>query len=303
MKYLLTTFDNGEDILAKECEELDLKTKILTKGRVIVDGDLDISKVQTAIRAFRVLHQFQFNTIEDIFNVDIQGEFKAIECLREGNQNFTSQEVRNGFVKKLKINKEAKETLGIDVKDSYCTIGIFLSEKKLSTRKHMVRIHRFAVPPLIAALAVHYSQFDKDIPIVDPMCLDGGLVIEASNAGFSAKGFDRENEIRNAKINAQMAKVNVEVEIGSVNNVPEKSQVITRPFEFFSKMKPKKVEEKLRVFLENLAKKQVSRVTLIMSHPGTAKNAIMNSSFHLIKEKMIRSGELEWNIFVLSSEE
>ena len=83
----------------------------------------------------------------------------------------------------------------------------------------------------------------------------------------------------------------------------EKSQVITRPFEFFSKMKPKKVEEKLRVFLENLAKKQVSRVTLIMSHPGTAKNAIMKSSFHLIKEKMIRSGELEWNIFVLSSEE
>lgn len=303
MQYLLTTFDDGEDILAKECEELNFKAKILTKGRVLVEGDLDISKIQTAMRAFKVLNQIQFSTIEDILKIDIQGEFKAVECFRGGNQNFTSQEVRNSFVKKVILNKEVKETLGIDIKDSYCTVGVLLSEKKLSTRKHMVRIHRFAVPPLIAALAIHYSQFDKDIPIVDPMCLDGSMVIEAANAGFKVKGFDRENEIRNAKINVYMAKVSAEVEIGSVNNVPEKSQVITRPFEFFSKMKPKKVEEKLRVLLENLNKKQVSRVTLIMSHPGTAKNAIANSNFSLIKEKIIRSGELEWNIFVLSSEE
>lgn len=300
-KYLLTTFDNAEDVLLEECQALGYNAKVVASGRVVVDGEIDLLRFQTVIWAFEIIEQFVFVSLAEIISRDVIGKFKGVKCFREGSHGFSSQNVRDAFVKTFGVDKSASSVLGIDIKDSLCTIGVLVSEKKFATRNYMVRIHRTAIPPVIASIALRMSSFSKGVLLVDPMCRDGSTLIEASRMGFSAYGLDSENEVRNARINSQVAKLDIKFDVGLIESIPVNCQVITRPFEFFAKMKEGRVEEKLLKLLSICKKNDVKFLTLVMTNPGSAKDCFSKGNFGITKEKIINSGDLNWHIFVLAS--
>ena len=303
MKYLITTLEGMEELVVQEAQAHSLSASILTRSRVVAEGDVQqfLKETKLSIRILEVLSQLKSDNIDTILSSKVEGAYKTVICDREGTHEFTSQMVRDGFMKQMNRDLSSDKTLFIDIVDEFVTIGILLTPKRLSTRPYMVRINTKSVPPLVAAAAVAFSDFNKDEGLADPFCRDGIVLIEAARQGHSKVfGVDIENNVRNARINTLMAEVNVQLSEGFMESMPAVPNVITRPFEFFVRMNPEKVQSKLTKMFNLLRERSVERVTLIMSSTGNVEDAAKEAKFQLISKHVIKSGEMTWFILLFS---
>lgn len=290
-KFLVTTLPGLEIYLAKELQD----------AEIIYNGRVNTSHAATTCRLgiyiIEIHAQFKFNNFNDIISKNIDLPFNQVTCKRMGEHPFTSQNVRDAFMKK---STDSNNTCFIDIIDELCTIGLLINKKKLSSRSYHMHIHSGSVPPLIAAAALAISEYTPKKSLCDPFCRDGVILIEAGIlGGKELTGIDKKNSIRNAKINAEVAEVNINLNIGDYKNMPSCDQVVTKPFEFTSKVKADKTAGKLKEFLIMTQVKQVESLTLIMNHPGKIKDIALECGFLVKRTAVISSGQLQWYITVL----
>lgn len=223
-KFIVKTIENLEDVAIKEISELlNKESKKLCSSRVVFDaGKIDkiVKNARSISTIYELKKEFEFLSIEDIIekvkDVDfsfIHGDF-VVRCSREGNHEFNSNEVerRVGEIianKGYKVNLHSSKIIYVDLMKNVCMIGILISDN-FGKRAYRVKISNQSIRPIIAYSLLRISDYKKNESLLDPFCKDGVILVEAGLiGGKKLYGMDNENNIRNAKINAAMAKVKI----------------------------------------------------------------------------------------------
>jgi len=116
-----------------------------------------------------------------------------------------------------------KNTIVFDIDDNNCIVGI-LKENNLSKREYRFKLNNQTLPPLIASCLIKYLKIKDSLLCLE--CKDGIIPIEAALQDvkeITAQDVNG-NNIRNAKINAKLAKKEINFITTSINNLEIKSQ-------------------------------------------------------------------------------
>jgi hypothetical protein len=233
-----------------------------------------------------------------------------VECSREGDHPFRSVDVEReigiylrekGFI----IEREqAKQTIYIDIIKKVCLIGV-LKKEKLCRRIYRVKIHNQGINGCLAYAMLKIVNYNPEIEtIFDPLCKDGTIAIEAAQmGGKNIRASDPlKNNIRNARINMQMAKANIEIrcrELQEVENTEKENSIdiiATRV------IVSKENNKSMRVWKEflKLAKK-IAKKTIIVTNTEQVEKDITNELKLKEKRKIRRGGALEY-IYLLEND-
>src|SRR3989344_1188391 len=201
------TFKGLEEILKQ-----DTKGKTIYPRRVLFSK----GKLNSAILNYDYVTSFNFKNEEEIYEkiknlkIKINKDFR-VDCSREGNHNFNSQEIRQNigeiiYSKGNKVNLDNPGTIiYIDIIDNFCIIG--LNPEKLK-RNYKVRTSNNSLSASIAYSLLKLSKFNKNKSLLDPFCSDGTILIEAGLIG-GKKLYGLCQDTKNASINSKIAKVKI----------------------------------------------------------------------------------------------
>ncbi|MEK6933045.1 MAG: THUMP domain-containing protein [Nanoarchaeota archaeon] len=201
------TFNGLEKVLKQ-----DTKGKIIHSGRVLFSK----GKLNSATMSYGYITSFNFKNDEEIYEkiknlkIKVNKDFR-VDCSREGNHNFSSQEIRQNigeiiYNKGNKVNLDSPKTVVyIDIIDNFCIIG--LNSKKLK-RDYKVRTSNNSLNASVAYSLLKLSKFNKNKSLLDPFCSDGTILIEAGlMKGKKLYGLCQDT--KNASINSKIAKVKI----------------------------------------------------------------------------------------------
>ncbi|MEK6812579.1 MAG: THUMP domain-containing protein [Nanoarchaeota archaeon] len=211
---IATCLKGIEDITEKE-----VQGKKILPGRVEFSGT--VRDFRSVLGVYEVLHTCQFTSLEDIereaqkFIFPLQGSIR-VDCMREGEHPFNSVDVEKIVSTVLRKQgriidfKNAEQTLLVDVVEDYCFFGIPL-QRRLQKRAYRVKINNQGIHACLAYAMVQLAGYRAGNILIDPFCKDGTLLIEAGlTAPGTLHGLDQnKNTIRNAQLNAALAKVPV----------------------------------------------------------------------------------------------
>lgn len=212
MKYIGIVTEGIEDIAAEE-----VKGKKKEKQRIQFEEEKEEYKTIELIYEF--IEEFEFNEKEDILEkiktikIPLQDPFR-VTCRREGAHLFIANDIEKEVGEMIHEQghpvslKEPKTTVFLDIKGQKCSVGL-LVKKDLEKRGYRVRRNASAIDACLASAVIKIANPEKDESIFDPLCKDGVIGIEAALRGYRKVYASDifENNIRNAKINARMAKV------------------------------------------------------------------------------------------------
>jgi len=274
MKAVAVTLTGIEPLAMEEIKELvKTKAKKLADGRILFETKTlkPLEKARTITKLYQYITHFTFKNEEDIYKkakktkIPIKKNF-AVRCYREGKHNFKSKNVEASlgeviFERGHKVNLEKPETtVYAEIIQNTCIIGI-LHKKDMQKRKYKVRLNPASINACLAAAMIRLAETKPQHVLVDPFCKDGVIVIEAALMGIKkVYGLDESmNNVKNARINSQMAKINISIgkaEIDWLDTKFEKNSVdriITNP-PFPARHKNKAEVEKTTKELLNQAK-------------------------------------------------
>ena len=215
-----------EDIAAQE-----VNGKKTLPGRVEFSGD--VTDFRSVNDVYEVLHSCTFNELDDIeteaekLQLHFSGSVK-VDCIREGEHNFNSVDVekivstvlrKKGFAIDF---KKADNTILVDVLDKHCIFGI-PKKRRLQKREYRVKINNQGINACLAYAMLKLAGYEDGMSVLDPFCKDGTILIEAGlTAPGTLHGNDaNKNNVRNARLNAAMAKVPITFHTGDAANLPE----------------------------------------------------------------------------------
>jgi len=206
--FIAATLEGLESITESE-----VKGKTVSKGRVLYTKEKDVLK--SALFSYHLIKEFEFKKEQDIYKQDIKLNFKdsfRVDCNREGNHKFSSQDVRKSlgesiYKKGFKVNiKDPKNIVFVDIKDNKCFIG--LNPKFHTKRFYRIRNALGSINASIAYSMVFLAELKKTDKILDPFCTDGIILIEAGLLGCTNL-YGLAQDTKNASINAKLAKVKI----------------------------------------------------------------------------------------------
>ena len=220
--FVSVTINGIEDITSKE-----VKGKKILDRRVLFKKEL--KNYRSLDIVYKLIDKFEFSDFEDLIDKLTKIKFKIkspfkVECNREGQHNFKSvdiqKELNDFFTKKgYKLDyKNPKNIIYIDIINNNCVAGLLLKEN-LHKRDYRIKINNQSINACLAYALLKLSDYKKDDILVDPFCKDGVICIEAALLkGKKIYGLDEnKNNIRNAKINAQLAKVKINFSICGID--------------------------------------------------------------------------------------
>jgi len=315
-KFVVKTIENLEDVAINEIRELlNEKASKLCKGRVVFDADkIDkiVKNAKSIYAVYELIREFEFLSIEDIIeNIkDVDFSFICsdfvVRCSRGGNHNFNSNEVerRVGEIiasRGYKVNLRSNRIVYVDLIKNICMIGILISDN-LGKRSYRVKIINQSIKPIIAYSLLRISDYKKKESLLDPFCKDGVILVEAGLlGGKKLYGFDNENNIRNARINAAMAKIKINF-YAQDESYDFKEKNIDRIITSIPFITKRSNENRIKKILENFfgrtcrhAKKIVGIITRNDSH---VKELAEKYGLKLIENKSFKIGEENNSIMV-----
>jgi len=207
LRMCITTVQGLEDVSAGEVESLGGRVVEVGRGRIIVDGDLDlIAKLnymaRTIERVLILLRHDKFETLEDLYRIVRDVDFSfikpnqsfAIRSSRYGVHEFTSldvgkvcgQAVIDSYMEakgvRLKVNLDDPDViLRVDVINDEVYVGLDTTgDRALHRRGYRVYKHPAPLNPSIASALVILSGWRCDEILVDPMCGSGTILIESA---------------------------------------------------------------------------------------------------------------------------
>lgn len=227
MKQILVSSLKGlEDVCISEVKDiLGVKARKVSDGGVVFKTNnlkKYLNKVRIIKRACYLIKKFEFKSKKDIVEridktkFEFKGSFR-ISCNRKGNHDFKSVEVERdiGRILVSKGNKadlsNPKNIIFVDIADNKCFVG-YLIKDILHKRDYRFRRNNDSIDACLAASLVKIGDVEGKHFVVSPICKDGIIGIE-----FYLQGIKKvccldnsRNNIRNAKINAKLAKAKIE---------------------------------------------------------------------------------------------
>ncbi len=269
MKFIAGCLKGIEDIAIEEIKEkLNVDSKKICNGRIIFEAE-ELKELRGVHFISELIDYFEINDIRDIIDkvkkLDfyIFGEEINLYCLRDGNHNFNSQDVRDGIGKiiydnGLKVNYKGKNIFYIDIVDNLCFLGKLIN-KDLNKRKYRIRRNNQGIDACLAYSLFKIIDIKKEDVVFDPFCKDCVILIEGFFDGYkNLYGFDSKgNNLRNGKINVKFAKA--EVKFSNWNELDSVDNVITAiPIE--AEHNRRRVEGVLRDFFDYAKKKSIKNI-------------------------------------------
>ena len=309
MKSIAVTLKGMEEIAKGEIKG---QTKKITEGRILFETSniKQLEKAKTLTKLYEYLKHFKFKKEEDIYEKAKKIKFPinknfVVRCYREGKHNFKSKNVESKigeiiFEKGYKVNlKNPKTTIYIEIINDTCIIGV-LHKKDMQKRKYKIRMNSASINACIAAGMVRLAKVEKKHHIIDPFCKDGVIVIETALQGVkSVYGLDESlNNVKNSKVNAQVAKVKVSISKAEIDWLETKfeegtiDRIITNP-PFPSKNRKLSEIEKITKELMQQAKfvlKKDGLLVLITQNSKLIEKYAKEYGFKLTKELTIIIG-------------
>ena len=207
-KYVATTLSGLEEVLEQELIELGAtETHVLTRA-VSFEGDVDLMyKANIYCRtALQILVELQTGTVnspEDIYDLvmDVIWEryFRPYDtfCVNSvvnscdfiDNSLFAALKVKDAIVDQLRetfgvrpsVDKEGPDVI-VNVHISRNNFSLYLNSTGLSLFKRGYKKYAVAAPlnEVLAAGMIILSGWDKKVPLYDPFCGSGTILIEAA---------------------------------------------------------------------------------------------------------------------------
>lgn len=218
MKLVAVTLIGIEDITISELKGK--KPRKIADGRVLFENNQEINLKSINI-LYRLIKQFAFKNKLDLYSKFKKIDFKieepfVVRCFRKGKHNFRSIDIEKKlgeiiFESGYKVDlKNPKTVVYIELLNKKCIIGILLKDK-LAKREYRLKRHPASISSILAYSMLRIAGFKKNNVLVDPFCKDGIIPIEAALFGSKyVYGFDENlNNIRNARINVGLARINV----------------------------------------------------------------------------------------------
>ena len=304
MKYLAITFEGIEDVCAKE-----LGGKKVGPGRVTFSSLKDTRSANTILTLLKqaTIKSFEdvVDAVKDLF-LDKKATYK-VSCTRSGEHKFKSIDIERAcgeilYKEGYSINlKEPQNILYIDIIDTHCFIGLLLKEN-LCRREYRVKFNNQNISSCLAFALLQLIDYKKEESLLDPICKDGVIPIEAFISGgknIHATDYSK-NNIRNAIINGKMAKAKVEpeqLELEQLEKTYEPNSIDKMATVIFTSKKDKYSMTRLRELL-NQAKKIIKEKIGIISNTTRIKELIPDE-ISLQEERTIKVGGMNFYLFIL----
>lgn len=319
MKAIAVTLTGIEDVTSEEIKGIiKVKTKKITDGRILFETKTlkPLEKARTITKLYQYITHFTFKNEEDIYKkakklkMPIKKNF-AVRCYREGEHDFKSKNVEYGlgeiiFERGNKVNLEKPTTtVYVEIIQDTCIIGI-LYKKDMQKRKYKVRLNPASINASLAAAMIRLAETKPQHVLVDPFCKDGVIIIEAALMGVKkVYGLDESmNNVRNARINSQMAKVNISINKTEVDWLDTKfekqsvDRIITNP-PFPARHKSLQDVEKTTKELLNQAKyvlKPEGLLVTVTQDSSLLDKYAKENGFKLVKKLDVNIGDLIYKL-------
>tara|TARA_Y100000310_G_scaffold317335_1_gene370111 strand:- start:3347 stop:4273 length:927 start_codon:yes stop_codon:yes gene_type:complete len=250
--------------------------KFYSNGKVAFEK-LEKKEFYTLSKVYELITSFKFKNLKEIISntqkikLNLTGTYKCL-CKRSGEHDFNSmileQEAGNALGKSnqnLNYSRDEPQNIIIfDISEKNCNVGI-LKKVDLVNREYRFKLHSQTTPPLIASCLIKYLDIKKSESLVCLESKDGVIPIEASFQGIKniLAQDTHSNNIRNAKINAKLAKKDIEFLTDSLNNLPKekKDYIITQIIFSKEKKGPYKLIHDVFELAEKILKKDLAIIT------------------------------------------
>jgi tRNA (guanine6-N2)-methyltransferase len=205
-KFMATTIEGLEDLMAKEVEELGGRVDEVKHARVFFEGQMDLM-YRVNIRS-RCLHKLMLvlgrgraRCLNEIYQLAKSIDYSevmrldqsfAVRTTRVGEHEYTSidvsavvgQAIVDGFTETKGARpcvdlKNPDVEIGVYVKDDEVVIGVNTTGESLHKRNYRVYDHPAALKTTLAAGMLMLSDWRGE-GLLDPMCGGGTIIIEAA---------------------------------------------------------------------------------------------------------------------------
>lgn len=211
-----TTIKGIEEIAEKELK----KSKKILPGRLLFESNTN--EFQSLLMLYTYITHFKFKDADDLIEklkplkLTVEEPFK-VECKREGDHDFSSQDIAAKYGAYLAENlnpdlKKPKTVVYLDIQDKNCIVG--LNPINLSKRHYRVKTTSQSLNSTVAFSLSIFADIKESYVIVDPFCKSSDILIEAARYSKSKKIFGLDQiiaHIRNSKINSKLAKVELTI--------------------------------------------------------------------------------------------
>ncbi len=208
IRYFFATTSKGvESILAHELEMLGVKCISVEKGGVRFNGDLKTCYIanlwlRTAQRVLIYLEEFRCETPQHLYdgirsinwceyiNPDMT---LAVDCnLRDSGMNhsgYAALKAKDAIVDSIRDvcgrrpNVDARNPdllVNLHIVRNQCTVSLDSSGNSLDKRGYRLETGDAPLRETLAAALVELSGWDGTVPLIDPMCGAGTILIEAA---------------------------------------------------------------------------------------------------------------------------
>ena len=208
-RLLATTAFGTEGITKKEIEKLGFKNILVENGKVFFDSDkAGICKanlwLRTASKVYWVIGEFKSSTFSDLYDEvydlpwekilnenakfpvnakSIKSTLYSLPSIQSISKKAIVDRLKNELdIEILDESKEEYEIL-IDILNDKVTVRINTSGEGLFKRGYRLENNDAPMRETLAATLVSISNWKSSIPLIDPMCGTGTILIEAALYG------------------------------------------------------------------------------------------------------------------------
>ena len=319
MNYVAVTLKGIEDVAAKELKTIDKQLKVIKieEARIIFSTKSieKIKETRTIVILYELLSKFNLKKLED-FNKElkkvdvsfIEEDFK-VECNREGEHNFNSNDVERYLGEKIykkgfKVNLNSNTIIYVDIIKNKAFIGRLLTKEKLSKRNYRLKLSNKTLNPCLASALILLSKLKEQDTILDPFCRDGIIPIEAALMDFkNVYGSDESsNNLRISKINSKLAEVNINLIHAkpSLNKYFKKNSlnIITNPLTASKKTSEAEVVRTYNEFFKVAKAIVKEKIAIAITKKALFDSIAKSFKFKLLEERNVIIGDLNYYILI-----
>ncbi|WP_044262742.1 THUMP domain-containing class I SAM-dependent RNA methyltransferase [Saccharicrinis fermentans] len=206
MKLIAKTFHGLEGVLAEELEGIGAKEVKAVNRAVEFEGDKEILykanlQLRTAIRILLPIHHFTAKNDQELYDEVKKFDWSTIMSVHETlaidpvvfseiftHSQYVALKMKDAIVDQFR-EKEGKRP-SVDVENPSIRLVIHLAKEKatisldssgdsLHKRGYRTGHHKAPLNEVLAAGMVMLSGWDKKMPLIDPMCGSGTILMEA----------------------------------------------------------------------------------------------------------------------------
>ncbi|MBT3262465.1 hypothetical protein HN992_02225 [Candidatus Woesearchaeota archaeon] len=285
-----------------------------TDGKLNSPGRVEFETLKESYRTlesvYELLTSFKFKTLKDIIEqvkklkLSINGTYKC-KCSFESHNQLTSMEVEQTCGKAIGENnpldyspKEYDHAIIIDIVENNCNIGIS-KNKTIPERIYRFNLHNQTTPATLAASIIKYLNIKKDETLLCIESKDGIIPIEAAFQNINVSANDlHSNNIRNARINTQLAKKEIQFNSKEILNLEKSDYMLTQIV--FSKKK--KGPYKLIHDIFKLAETKLNNKLVILTNHPKDIESYKPKTIKLLEQKEIKHKKLDLTLLIYSKE-